>query len=123
MTRHNARHFFVPGIIEIILYVLAAIIFLVIYNSAGLISKLGNNYLDSPRDLAANFTTLTSGFSNYFSTALGGRLGQIVLWSFIGALSYIGLWMAKNVLNSFENDIISDHYLHPSSYSRANYWG
>jgi hypothetical protein len=35
----------------------------------------------------------------------------------VGAIVYLGLWLARNVLNSFENDIISSHYLHPSDYS------
>jgi hypothetical protein len=123
LARHEAKDFFVPGAAEVILYFLSGTIFLVVYSFANVVSRLGNNYLGSPENLKTNFSTLSTGFSSYFSTALGGRLGQIMLWSFIGAFSYIGLWMAKNVLNSFENDIISAHYLHPSSYSRVGYWG
>ncbi len=120
---HVASNFFRPGAAEIALYFLLSIIILIIYNSGSIIQKLGSNYIGSPANLKTNFTTLSSGFSNSFSTALGGRLGQIILWSFVGALAYIGLWLAKNVLNSFENDIISTHYLHPSTYSRVGYWG
>src|SRR5581483_5465695 len=82
-----------------------------------------NNYIGTPEKLKANFSTLSSGFSNSFSSALGGRLGQIMLWAFVGAIVYLGLWLARNVLNSFENDIISSHYLHPSNYSSARSWG
>src|SRR6266404_1007391 len=120
---HYAGSFFRPGGAEIILYFLISLILLVIYNSGDIIQRLGSNYLGSPQNLKSNFTTLSNGFSNSFSTALGGRLGQIMLWSFVGALAYMALWLAKNILNSFENDIISDHYLHPSSYSRIGYWG
>jgi hypothetical protein len=120
---HGARNFFRPGGAEIALYFLLSIVILLIYNSGSIIQKLGSNYIGSPENLKTNFTTLSSGFSNSFSMALGGRLGQIILWSFVGAWAYIALCLAKNVLNSFENDLISAHYLHPSTYSRAGYWG
>jgi len=123
MSSHQARNFFIPSAAEILLYVLCSVILVLVLNSGDIIQRLSNNYIGSPQDLKANFTTFSDSFSQSFSTALGGRLGQMLLWSFIGALAYIGLWLAKNVLNSFENDIISDHYLHPSTYSRAGYWG
>jgi len=119
----RARQFFVPGAAEIVLYFLISIIALVVLNYGKVIVKLSNNYIDLPEKLPANFSTLSDNFSHTFASALGGRLGQIILWSFIGALCYIGLWLAKNVLNSFENDIIAEHYTHPSSYSRTGYWG
>jgi len=122
-TAHRASSFFIPTIAEAILYFLISIILLVIYNSGDIIHRLSSNYVGNPENLKANFTTLSTGFSNSFSGALGGRLGQIILWSFVGALAYIALWLAKNVLNSFENDLISAHYLHPSNYSRIGYWG
>ncbi|MBX4197303.1 hypothetical protein KW801_01960 [Candidatus Saccharibacteria bacterium] len=123
ISSHRAGNFFRPSAAEIGLYFLLSIILLIVYNSGSIIQKLGSNYIGSPEHLKTNFDTLSSGFSNSFSTALGGRLGQIILWSFVGALAYIALWLAKNVLNSFENDIISDHYLHPKTYSRVGYWG
>jgi len=123
MSSHEARNFFVPSGAEAILYVLLSIVLVLVLNFGDIIQRLSNNYIGSPQNLKANFTTLSDGFSHSFSTALGGRLGQMLLWAFVGALAYIGLWLAKNVLNSFENDLISDHYLHPSTYSRAGYWG
>lgn len=120
---HSASNFFKPSMSEVILYILLSIILLLVLNSGDIIHKLSSNYIGPPEHLKTNFTTLASSFNNSFSSALGGRLGQIILWSFIGAFTYICLWLAKNVLNSFENDIISDHYLHPSNYSRAGYWG
>jgi hypothetical protein len=120
---HEAKNFFVPSGAGIVLYVLLAMIAVLALNAGNIIQHLSSNYIGPPENLKANFTTLYDGFSHSFSTALGGRLGQMMLWAFVGALAYIGLWLAKNVLNSFENDIISDHYLHPSTYSRAGYWG
>jgi hypothetical protein len=120
---HEARNFFLPGATEVTLYLLLAISAVVALNAGNIINRLSNNYIGSPENLKANFTTLSDGFSHSFSSALGGRLGQMLLWAFVGALAYIGLWLAKNILNSFENDLISDHYLHPSTYSRAGYWG
>jgi hypothetical protein len=123
MTSHRAFSFFRPSAVEVLLYSLVSVVLLVVLNSGSIISKLGANYLGSPQNLKTNFTTLSTGFSDSFSSALGGRLGQIIIWSVVGAISYIALWLAKNILNSFENDIISDHYLHPSNYSRLGYWG
>jgi hypothetical protein len=123
LAAHHARNFFIPSIAEVILYLLLGVILLVVFNTGDIIQRLSNNYIGSPDNLKAGFSTFSQGLSQSFSSALGGRLGQIILWSFVGALVYIGIWLAKNVLNSFENDIISDHYLHPSSYSRIGYWG
>jgi len=123
ITSHTIRNFFAPSVAEITLFLLLSIVLLVVFNAGSIIQRLSNNYIGSPEHLKTSFTTLGNGFSSSFSTALGGRLGQILLWSFIGALTYLGLWLAKNVLYSFENDVISDQYLHPSSYSRAGYWG
>jgi hypothetical protein len=123
MTSHRARNFFIPSGATVLLYVLLSIVLVLVLNSGDIIQRLSNNYIGSPQSIKANFTTLSDSFSRSFSTALGDRLGQMLLWAFVGALAYIGLWLAKNVLNSFENDIISDHYLHPSTYSRAGYWG
>jgi flagellar biosynthesis protein FlhB len=120
---HRTVNFFKPSWAEVSLYLLLSLIILLVLNLGKFIQTLGGNYIGSPNQVKASFSNLFSGFNNSFSTALGGRLGQIILWAFIGAMAYIGLWLAKNVLNSFENDIISDHYLHPSSYNRAGYWG
>lgn len=123
ITSHQTANFFKPGIAEVVLYFLLSGIALLLINVGGILKALGGNYIGSPQELHASFTNLSSGFSSSFSGALGGRLGQIILWAFIGAVTYIGLWLVKNVLNSFENDIISAHYLHPSSFSQAGYWG
>ncbi|MBX4201370.1 hypothetical protein KW803_00540 [Candidatus Saccharibacteria bacterium] len=122
-TIHHSRNFLKPSWAQVLLYLLLSIILLVLLNVGDVIHRFGGTYISTPESLKTNFTTLSTGFSNSFSNALGGRLGQIMLWSFIGAVAYIGLWLAKNVLNSFENDIISAHYLHPKGYSRAGYWG
>lgn len=122
-VHRSAKSFFVPSWAEISLYVLISVILLIVLNVGSVLKILGGDYVGNPENISANFSTLLSRFSNSFNLALGGRLGQIMLWSFVGALCYIGLWLVKNVLNSFENDVISDHYLHPSGYSRAGYWG
>lgn len=121
--RHEVRDFFLPGWAETFLYLLLSILLILIFNAGSIISRLSNNYVGSPEKLKANFSTLFSGFSNSFSSALGGRLGQIILWAFVGAVVYMAIWLARNLLNSFENDIISAHYLHPSSYNRAGSLG
>jgi len=120
---HKVSNFFVPSLVEAILYILISAVLILVLNSGDIIQRLSNNYIGSPQNLKANFTTLSSSFSHSFSTALGGRRINKKKRSFVGALAYIGLWLAKNILNSFENDLISDHYLHPSTYSRAGYWG
>lgn len=123
ISSHKAKNFFIPSYGEVILYFLIGLILLIGLNAGSLISNLSNNYIGDPEHLKTNFSTLFNSFSDSFSSAAGGRLGQIIVWSFVGALSYLGLWLGKNVLNSFENDVIADHYLHPSNYSRLGYWG
>ncbi|HEX5448041.1 MAG TPA: hypothetical protein VFW90_02460 [Candidatus Saccharimonadales bacterium] len=122
VNRHRKSIFELNGP-EAALYFLIGIILIVVYNTGTIIGSMDNGYLAAAQSLKANFSTLGNGFSTSFSLALGGRLGQILLWAFIGGLCYIALWLAKNILNSFENDIISAHYLHPSAYSQVGYWG
>jgi hypothetical protein len=123
VSRHEFKDFFVPGWAETFLYLLLSVITILVLNAGSIINRLSNNYVGQPQQLKTNFSTLLNGFSNSFSSALGGRLGQIILWAFVGALAYLALWLSRNVLNSFENDVISAHYLHPSSYSSSGYWG
>jgi hypothetical protein len=123
LSSHRARRFFVPSAAELVLYVVLSLVLVLVLNAGSIISKLSNNYIGEPQHLKANFSTFFDGFSNSFSSALGGRLGQILLWSFVGAITYIAIWLLKNVLNSFENDIIAAHYMHPAAYDRIGYWG
>lgn len=122
LEQHKAKNFFVPSGAEVVLYMLFGAILLFLFNS-GTLLKLFKNNIGSASNLNLDINILNSSISNSFSTAFGGRLGQIVVWSFVGAAAYIALWFLKNLLNSFENDIIIDHYLHPSNYSRAGFWG
>lgn len=119
---HSARGFFIPSIPEVVLYLLLSCIILLVLNLGSIINSLSNHYIGSPDTLKANFSTLFKSFSDSFSSAWNGRLGQVLLWACVGAGAYIAIWLGKNVLNSFENDIIAAHYSHPSDYSRLGYW-
>ena len=119
VEQHEVHDFFVPGWAEVFLYVLLSAVIILVLNAGSIISRLSNNYIGSPDKLKANFSTLVTGFDHSFSSALGGRLGQIMLWAFVGAVVYMGLWLVRNVLNSFENDVITAHYKHPTGYNRA----
>lgn len=122
-TASTAKNFFVPSFGGAVLFLLIGGLLLLAYCSSQIINWLGSNYLESANKLTLNFNILNNGLSDSFSSAFGGRLGLIILWSVIGAIAYIALWFLRNLLNSFENDVIIDHYTHPSNYSRAGYWG
>lgn len=119
----KAREFFVPSLAGSTLLLLLGAILLAAYNFSQIIHWVGINYLNSTDTLHVNIGVLTHGFAKSFDSTFGGRLGQIIVWSLVGALCYILIWFLKNILFSFENDIIVDHYLHPKNYSRAGYWG
>ncbi len=121
-TSHSMRDFFVPSWPSVILYLLLSGIIIVLLNLGSIIDNLSNHYIGSPDTLKANFSTLFKGFSDSFSSAWNGRLGQVLLWACVGAAAYIAIWLGKNVLNSFENDIIAAHYHHPRDYNRVGYW-
>lgn len=120
---HRARSFFIPSLADIILYLLVGALLLGSYNFKSILNWFGSNYLISGESIKPTIHVLNSNFSHSFSTAFGGRLGQVIFWSLVGAAAYIGLWFTKNLIYSFENDVIIDRYLHPSSYNRAGYWG
>jgi hypothetical protein len=122
-TNSPVKDFFVPSFAGgIILFLLGALM-LLIYSFNQIINWVGSNYLDAADTLHLNIGVFSNGVSKSFDNAFGGRLGQIIVWSIVGALCYILIWFVKNMFNSFENDVIIDHYLHPKSYSRAGYWG
>lgn len=75
---HKARKFFVPSGAEASLYILLAVVAVLVLNFGNIIQRLSNNYIGSPENLKANFTTLSDGFSHSFSTALGGAPGPDV---------------------------------------------
>lgn len=122
ISRRKARNFFLPTGAEAILYLLVSAIVLVVLNYGNILGRLSSRGIDLNRHLNANVDSLSSNFSHTLTSSLGGRLGQMILWSLVGAAAYIILWLAKNLLNSFENDIITTGYVHPPSYSNINYW-
>ncbi len=122
-TISSTKPFFVPSLVGSMLVLLIGTVLLALYNWSQIINWLGNDYLGSADKLNLNLGTLNNGFSSSFTSALGGRLGQIIVWSVVGALAYILIWFLRNIFNSFENDVIVDHYLHPSNFNRAGYWG
>jgi len=119
---HLLRDFFIPTPAQVVLYILLSGIIITLLNVGSIIDSLSNHYIGSPDTLKANLSTLFKGLSDAFSAAWGGRLGQVLLWACVGAAAYIAIWLGKNVINSFENDIIADHYRHPSNYNRLGYW-
>src|SRR4029077_13964851 len=100
-------------------FLLVGAIILAVYNSDRIISWVGiNDYPDS----ATNLQAFSDNINQTLSTAFGGRIGAILVWSLIGAVTYIIIWLGNSLLNSFENDIIIDHYRHPAGFNRAGYW-
>lgn len=119
----NLKNFFVPSFAAGILLFLLGTFLLLAYNTGQIINWVGSGYLESANQLNLSINVLNNGFTNSFNTALDGRLGQIIFWSLLGALLYIVLWFLRNFINSFENDVIVDHYLHPQNFNRSGYWG
>lgn len=123
MAGHRIRSFFIPSGLTSVLYILLGSILLVLFSFSNLLNLIGANYLGPAYKLSLNINILNNTISKSLGSAFGGRLGQIVVWSLVGAVTYLCLWFLKNLLNSFENDIIIDHYRHPENFSRAGYWG
>jgi hypothetical protein len=116
---NKSKNFFLPDLSTSVLYLLVSAIILAIYNSDRIINWVGiNDYPDSVTSLQA----FSDSFNKTLSTAFGGRIGAIMVWSLIGAVTYIIIWLGNSLLNSFENDIIIDHYRHPAGFDRAGYW-
>jgi hypothetical protein len=120
LSVRSMSDFFVPTLPVAILYFLIGGILLAVYDSHQILSWLG---ISDSSDTTASLQSLSSHLNNSLSTAFGGRIGSIVIWSLVGAITYIIIWLANNLVNSFENDIIVDNYLHPAGFNRAGYWG
>jgi hypothetical protein len=122
-SRNTLKDFFVPSFAAGFLYVLLGIILLLLYTFSQIIGWFGNDYLDSADKLHESLHVFNTGLARSFDSALGGRLGQVVVWSLLGALCYILIWFVKNMFNSVENDLIVDRYLHPNNYNRSQFLG
>jgi hypothetical protein len=122
LTEKRERNIFLPDGPSVALYFAVSIAMIFLLNVGSIISSLSGDSIGSVDSLNGSFSELGKDLNGSFSGALGGRLGQILLWSFVGALSYILIWLGRNMINSFENDIIADHYKHPADYDRKSYW-
>ncbi|MBX4190643.1 hypothetical protein KW794_00995 [Candidatus Saccharibacteria bacterium] len=123
MSSNTLKDFFVPSFAAGFLYSMLGAVLLLIYTFTQILGWFGNDYLDSASKLNQSFHVFNKGLSTSFNSALGGRLGQIIVWSFVGALCYILIWFVKNMFNSVQNDIIVDQYSHPKSYNRVQFFG
>jgi hypothetical protein len=122
-SQNTLKDFFVPSLAANILFILLGAILLLVYTFSQILGWFGNDYLDSAHKLNQNLQVFNKGLSSSFDSALGGRLGQIIVWSFVGALVYILIWFVKNMFNSVENDLIIDRYSHPQNYNRTKFFG
>jgi hypothetical protein len=120
-TQNGPKNFFIPSPPGVLLLFLVGAILLVLFSFSQIFNWIGNDYLGTADRLDLSIKVFNNGLGNSFDSALGGRLGQVVVWSLIGALAYILIWFIKNMFNSVENDIIVDHYLHPKNFNRAKY--
>lgn len=123
MSENTARGFFVPSFAAGFLFFLTGCILLLVYTYSRILGWFGNDYLNSADTLNQSIQVFNKGLGKSFDSALGGRLGQIIVWSFVGALVYILIWFVKNMFNSVENDLIIDRYSHPKGYNRTRFFG
>jgi hypothetical protein len=122
-STNTIKDFFVPSWAAGVLFFLLGLVMLLVYTFSQILGWFGNDYLNSANKLNQSIGVFNKGLSSSFDSALGGRLGQIVVWSLVGALSYILIWFIKNMFNSVENDIIIDRYSHPTGYNRKLFFG
>lgn len=122
-STNTLKDFFVPSFAAVFLYFLLGSILLLTYAYSRILGWFSNDYLESAGRLDQSLQVFGKGFGHSFDTALGGRLGQAIVWSLLGALVYILIWFVKNMLNSVENDFITDRYLHPKTYNRTKFLG
>jgi hypothetical protein len=123
MSQNALKDFFVPSFAGGFLICLLGGILLLTYTFSQILGWFGNDYLSSANKLNQSLGVFNKGLSNSFDSALGGRLGQVIVWSFVGALVYILIWFIKNMFNSVENDFIIDRYSHPQGYNRSKFFG
>lgn len=123
LSQNTIKSFFLPSFAASFLFFLLGSILLLVYTFSQILGWFGNDYLDSAHKLNQGIQVFNKGLSSSFDSALGGRLGQAIVWSFVGALVYILIWFVKNMFNSVENDIIIDHYSHPQNYNRTRFFG
>jgi len=115
--------FFVPSRTELGAYLLISIVLLLAYNAKTLVNILNDKFLAvSGASAGYDFGSLMDRFSGFFNTVTSGRLTQMLFWAFVGSTIYVIAWFAKNILVSLRNDLVADHFAHPSSYSRLTYW-
>lgn len=117
----SVRQFFLPSSAQIFFYVLISSLSLVLINAPGIWKKFSTDYLSQ-----TSFSDVINQSSPFLIQVVNklqhSRIPQIIFWALVGCSLYLIIWFIANVISNVRNDIIADAYLHPTGYSRKNYW-
>ena len=116
-TNRDIKKFFQPGGAQIIAYGLF---------SAAVLTLLSSrdywDYFIKPLSGGGNLeVSAPGGVQKVFGIISEGRLAQIIFWAVIGVVSYITVWLIKNVFFNVYNDFLAGKYV-SSTHTKDSYW-
>lgn len=114
----TAKPYLLPGIAQILLYLLLSILLLLALNARNIWRYFSDTVVISQSQLEPS----SSWISRTWDSVLHGIWLQILFWILVGCLVYIFIWFLSNIIANIRNDIIADDYKHPAFYSHYKFW-
>lgn len=115
LRQHRLKNLFVPPLLVWLLYALISLIVLAFLN----LNVLWQNLLGQ-QITAAEVATLSDRFLE-FQDRLGTPI-VMVFWLFIGALTYLIIWLAENVLFIAKTEVQESQYVYQNPILQHYYW-
>lgn len=115
------KGFLVPDPTGVVLYFSVSVVLLGLLNSKALWHWLNGSLVVSDSG-AALPVTYTPTIDRLWAFVSESQLLQVLFWVVVGIVAYTLVWFVWNVINNLRNDIVASDYVHPSSYTRLNYW-
>ncbi len=112
----------IPGALELVIYLLAGIIFVALVNIRALWNAINSSVQTTYVDTSSIIDETLINFGDRLNGLLEGRPGQMLFWAIVGCLIYMLIWLSQNFIINLRNDVVADKYLHPNNYKSSSYW-
>lgn len=94
----------VPGVVEIVTYVIASVLILTLLNARQIWDHLSDGITVDPVTFGANANILWEKMDALRHTSVLGTASVMLFWGAIGSLIYAGIWLMQNSLLKIKED-------------------
>lgn len=117
------RDFLMVGSAQLLLDFVIGLIILLSFNIPAVWANLTSGYeiISSP-SLNVYLSEHAPWLYNFFHSSVASRAISMLLWLFIGCITYLIIWFVGSFLTSLRNDVVADSYQHPGAYDKTGFW-